>query len=254
MIAAKNSWILSFDNLSGAHKWISNALCRLATGGGFATRQLHSNDEEAIFDAKRPIILNGIEEVASKSDLEDRAIILTLPPISEGDRIPEADFWAQFEMAKPRILGAMLDAVSHGLLKATETKLKRYPRMADFAKWVEACSPALGFAEDQFLNAYFDNRKQAVAQSLESSAVATAILKLLQGRAEWEGSATELLVDLNEIADEDLLRSGSWPKNPRSLSDRISQLSPLLRAIGINFCRRKEGKQRTRLMAFTWER
>jgi putative DNA primase/helicase len=39
-IATGNAWVLAFDNLSGIRDWLSDALCRLATGGGFATRQL----------------------------------------------------------------------------------------------------------------------------------------------------------------------------------------------------------------------
>ena len=39
MIAATNSWPFCFDNLEHLPPWISNALCRLATGGGFATRR-----------------------------------------------------------------------------------------------------------------------------------------------------------------------------------------------------------------------
>ena len=38
MIGAANGWILNFDNLSYLPQWLSDAMCRLATGGGFATR------------------------------------------------------------------------------------------------------------------------------------------------------------------------------------------------------------------------
>jgi hypothetical protein len=37
-IAANNGHVLAFDNLSGLPDWISDTLCRLATGGGFAVR------------------------------------------------------------------------------------------------------------------------------------------------------------------------------------------------------------------------
>jgi hypothetical protein len=57
MIAANNSWVISFDNLSGIPQWLSDALCRLSTGGGSATRELHTDNEEILFDATRPIIL-----------------------------------------------------------------------------------------------------------------------------------------------------------------------------------------------------
>jgi len=42
-IAAVNGWVLAFDNVSALPDWISDTLCRLSTGGGFATRQLYSD-------------------------------------------------------------------------------------------------------------------------------------------------------------------------------------------------------------------
>ena len=77
MIAANNSYVLAFDNLSGLPHWLSDALCRLATGGSFAVRQLYTDDEEVLFEASRPILINGIEDVISRPDLGDRAIFLT---------------------------------------------------------------------------------------------------------------------------------------------------------------------------------
>ena len=115
MIAANNGYLLAFDNLSGLPNWLSDALCRLATGGSFAVRQLYTDDEEMLFEAARPILLNGIEEVVSRPDLGDRAIFLTLAPIGEAQRRPESELWREFEIARPRILGALLDAVVHGL-------------------------------------------------------------------------------------------------------------------------------------------
>jgi len=72
MIAANNGYLLAFDNLSGLPVWLSDALCRLASGGSFAVRQLYTDDEEVLFEAARPILLNGIEEVISRPDLGDR--------------------------------------------------------------------------------------------------------------------------------------------------------------------------------------
>ena len=77
-IAASNGHVLNFDNVSGLPGWISDTLCRLATGGGFAVRQLYSDQDEVLFDAARPVILNGIEEIVARPDLADRALFLTL--------------------------------------------------------------------------------------------------------------------------------------------------------------------------------
>jgi hypothetical protein len=53
-IAANNGHVLTFDNISGLPTWISDTLCRLATGGGFSTRQLYTDQDEVLFDASRP--------------------------------------------------------------------------------------------------------------------------------------------------------------------------------------------------------
>jgi hypothetical protein len=60
-IAASNGHVLAFDNVLGLPAWISDTLCRLATGGGFAVRQLYTDQDEVLFDA--PVILNGIEDI-----------------------------------------------------------------------------------------------------------------------------------------------------------------------------------------------
>jgi hypothetical protein len=68
-------------NISHIPAWLSDAFCRMATGGGFAARELHSDNEKIIFDVMRPVMLSGICELASRSDLLDRSISITLPTI-----------------------------------------------------------------------------------------------------------------------------------------------------------------------------
>ena len=87
MIAANNGHVLAFDNLSGLPHWLSDSLCRLASGGSFAVRRLYTDDEEVLFKAARPIALNGIEDVIGRADLADRAIFLMLAPIGEARRV-----------------------------------------------------------------------------------------------------------------------------------------------------------------------
>ena len=106
MIAANAGWTRALDNLSSVPAWLSDALCRLSTGGGFSTRQLYSDDEEVIFDAQRPVILTSIEDVTTRGDLLERSLVLSLPPIPEHKRCPEKDFWDKFDSQNPFIFGA----------------------------------------------------------------------------------------------------------------------------------------------------
>src|SRR5690606_33360793 len=143
-IAASNGWVIGLDNLSGVPPWLSDALCRVATGGGFATRQLYTDDEEALFDYQRPVAINGIDDLATRHDLADRAIILTLPPISDEERRTEADFWREWEEVRPGVLGALLDGVAVAMGRVNEIHLLSKPRMADFAVWATAAEVAFG--------------------------------------------------------------------------------------------------------------
>jgi hypothetical protein len=51
--------------VSGLPPWISDTLFRLATGDGIAVRQLYTDQDEVLFDATRPVVLNGIEDIVT---------------------------------------------------------------------------------------------------------------------------------------------------------------------------------------------
>lgn len=192
-IAATNGYVLAFDNVSGLPAWISDTLCRLATGGGFAVRQCYTDQDEVLFDAARPVILNGIEDIVTRPDLADRSIFLTLEAIPGERRKPENELWAAFEAARPQISGALLDVVAHGLRRLPETQLDKLPRMADFALWAMACETAL-WPAGTFGRAYSGNRDEAVENVIDADPVATAVCVMMAARTEWAGTASDLLV------------------------------------------------------------
>jgi hypothetical protein len=193
MIAANNAWCLAYDNLSHVQPWLSDALCRLSTGGGFATRELYTDQDEIIFDSQRPLLLTSIEEVASRSDLLDRCLIVWLPAIPEDQRRSEAELFEAFYKVRPQILGALLDAVAVALYRLSSIKLSSLPRMADFAIWATAAETAFGWSGGTFMAAYRGNRESANEVAIEASLVARPLLDLLEADGAWEGSASELL-------------------------------------------------------------
>jgi putative DNA primase/helicase len=179
-IAAEHGRVLAFDNLTYLSDSLSNALCRLATGGGFATRELFTDEGEVIFDSQRPVILNGIAEVVTKSDLLDRSILIYLPQIDRKKRKLDRVIDRDFAKAQPRILGALLDAVSKGLKRLKDgVTLDELPRMADFAEWATACESGLGLTEGQFLKAYKSNQEKANGLAIETSPVAQEIITFI---------------------------------------------------------------------------
>ncbi len=223
---------------------MSDALCRLATGGGFATRTKYSDDDETIFSATRPIVLNGIDDIAERPDLLDRAIVLNLPRITTDKRRTEQEFWGLFTATAPKILGALLDAVSGGLRHLPGVRPDRMLRMADFTCWGEAIGRGLGWGEGAFLEAFEQNQNSASVAALEACPVASAVRKLMDFQPAWAGTATQLLERLVKFADDTTLRSKDWPKKPNMLSNRLKRSAPTMRREGIEIENGISGKHR----------
>ena len=232
-IAASNGWVVAYDNLSGVHGWLSDALCRASTGGGFATRALYSDSEETLLEFQRPVLLNGIDEVATRGDLADRALLVTLPRIDEENRREESEVWEEFEEARPRLLGALLSVVSAGLKKLPSIKAKRLPRMADFAKWILACEEALGWEAGSFLEAYSRSKNQMAESLVEGDLFARSLVEFIREKAEWRGSAGELLALMNKRVDEYERRVKGWPQDATRASNKLRRVAPSLVRLGL---------------------
>jgi hypothetical protein len=248
MIAARNGWCIVLDNLSGLAPWLSDALCRIATGGGFATRELYTDTDEIIIEAQRPTILNGIDDIATRQDLIDRAIIINLEPISDSERKSETEFWESFHVAQQDLLGALLDRVSRALRELPNIGPPSLPRMADFAMWAMAAEPPE--ESGKFITAYQGNRQSALESGLEGSPVAAALREMMNNCETWTGTATDLLWDLSGYTDDRTQGLRSWPKSAQGLSAQLRRLATALRAVGIHIQHDREpgtGKRRVKV-------
>jgi hypothetical protein len=246
MVTAFGGWLLVYDNISMLPNWLSDSLCRLATGGGFAGRALHTNDERNVIHAERPVILNGIDEFVRRDDLADRCVFLHLAPINSTSRRAEVEFWQSFQSDYPAILGGLLDAIVGGLRALPSVNPSKLPRMADFARYGEAVGRGLGWPAETFLSIYGDNRKEAASTSLEESVLAEVLLlsAALGGLREWTLSPTEMLSDLSREVSRAVRASSRWPKSPRAFSNELRRIAPQLRVRGISvtFSRNRESR------------
>jgi hypothetical protein len=236
-IAANNAWVLSYDNVSQIQEWLSNSLCTIATGGGFATRALHTDQDEVLFDATRPVIINGVENFITKHDLADRMMLLELPFVTAKARRTEDDFWSEFEAQRPGILAALLDVVVHGLKTLPTVKQENWPRMADFAHWITACETKLWEA-GTFRKAYAANRKKATQSAIDDDQVATALRNYINEEdTEWQGTTARLLEILTERVGEKQSKSKEWPTSARALTGHLQKAKGALRRVGIRITR-----------------
>ncbi len=248
-----NRFAVGINNTSRLSQEASDTLCRLASGEGVVSRQLHTNLGEVVTNHPNALAVNGIAFDAA-ADANSRMIAIELQRIPDEARVTETDFWKRFNADKPEILGALFDAVATGLRRQHEVHIPAPPRLADYVTWVEACAPALGWEEGQYLALYAENREQSARATLEADAVAVAIKNLVFGDPDadndawrrgcdrWTGSATKLLEELAQRIRgggdaklrENFLKSREWPANAAALGKRIMRCIPLLYEAGID--------------------
>ena len=242
LVSASNTHVVVLDNLSGLNPELSDCLCRLSTGGGIDVRALFTDNEQVLIDIQKPVMANGIDDVATRPDLAQRSLIINLPVIESDSVQDEGDFWAEFEQDKGKIFAALLNGLSAGLKYRDSVELKEKPRMADVAQWVTACELGMGISDsDSFMKAYTRNQKEAVQTGIEASPVGSAIMELMSGRESWKGQPTELLAELERIVGANQIKSRSWPQSPKGLKNAIKRLTPSFRKTGIHIT---EGRNR----------
>ena len=250
MIWARNAWVMSIDNVDKISPKLSDGLCRISTGGGYATRRLYADAEEMTFDVMRPIVLNGIGQIASRGDLLDRAVMLELPSLDREDRMTVAELNAGYEAVRPKLLGALLDVVASGLDVVGEVPLPELPRMADFATWGYAVAGAIGSSGQEFLSVYEGNRVAALRVALEASPVGLAILNFVQEKGKWSGSMTALLKEIGSRVD-GIFKGPYFPHTPAALGTQLVRLAPALLAHGVKVDRTRYGKGGDRIVTLT---
>jgi hypothetical protein len=170
-----------------------------------------------------------------------------LASIGEQQRRSESELWREFEIARPRILGALLDAAVRGLQTLPTVRLTSLPRMADFALWATACETAL-WPPGTFARAYKANRRAAIESIIEADPIANCVRAIMEHRTMWTGSASDLLRLCAESARDDISGGTAWAKNPRALAGRLRRAQTFLRTLGIEITFSREGRLGTRMI------
>jgi energy-coupling factor transporter ATP-binding protein EcfA2 len=250
-VTASRRLLMVYDNVGHISADQSDDLCRMATGFGYSTRTLHTTDEETTFEFTRPQIITAIDALVTRDDLADRVLMVQLSEISAEKRLPQGELNAKVEAARPRILGALLTALSQTLAVIPHTKPDKLPRMADYALFAIASEKALGLEKGEFTETFDQSREQSRQVVIESSPVGGAIVRLMENYPipqSWKGTASQLLKELEKHTDEATYRSRYFPKASNSLSGKLNRLAPDLKELGIKVEYVREGKECTRLI------
>ncbi|MCK1337675.1 PriCT-2 domain-containing protein [Bradyrhizobium sp. 38] len=232
-VAAQSAYVQLYDNLSRIPPWFSDALCRLATGGGLSKRELFTDAEEFLMKARNPIMLNGLHsDMLRRNDLLDRALMVSLRKITT--KKTEAMVKREFNDALPVVLSGLFNMVAHGLRKlplVAETGAAT--RLADFERWLTACEPYL-WRQGTFQRVFMGMRAVAKSKLLMRSPVARTLIEFMADKESWTGTAKSLnaaLEKLHDFEDDGPTSDERWPGGLHIFGRRLRDATGMLQEV-----------------------
>jgi Bifunctional DNA primase/polymerase, N-terminal len=238
-----HAFILMLDNQNTIPEWAADTLCRLVTGEADSKRRLYTDDEDVIIEARRAVLLNGINVPTDRGDVLDRSLVVELERIPDGERKTEEELWERFEAEHPKLLGVLFDVLSRAIALKPSLKLSRRPRLADWGEYAAAVYEVMGWGAEQFLEDWDEVVKVQNQATLDGSPVAQAIIKFMEDKEEYVAPSSELHKKLESVAESlgvSITRDKAWPKSARWLWRRIKEVLPLLVAAGIAASREED--------------
>ena len=231
-VAARQNYVVNYNNLSRLTGEMQDAFCTLSTGGGYAGRKLYTNDVEAVYDAKRPVFINGITTLATQSDLLSRVVRIECPTLGDESRVSDDDMEARFAEHAPKAMRFLLDTFCAALAVLPTIRISQSPRMMDFTKLGEAVALTLEYDTGKFTEKYTRALQDAATQSIESMPVIEGLVSFIKDRNLFSGTVGQLLDKLERNSKQG--RDRAWPKAANGLTNAIERAKPALRQMGIN--------------------
>lgn len=246
-ISAARSRVLAFDNVSGFGKDMSDALCKLITGGAYSNRTLYSDQDETIIKGHCVVIMNGIPDFLTRGDLIDRSLVIQLSPIDRKQRKDDTAFEKMFQRCHPAIFGGLVGKVRQviGLLPSIQAEEHAMPRMISYAQVGLALERLNNWPAGSFLEAYNINLKGMNRKSLDASLVASKLIQFMRTRGTWSGTATGLLEQLSNLGEKPAGWQHHWPQTAHRLSQELKRLRPALETEGITIDTHRSSSERT---------
>lgn len=239
----QHHYVTTFDNLNSMQDWFIRLCCTAVTGEADERRKLFTDEDTVIFRFRRVIILNAINRLGIHyPDFQERLQVYQLPRISEENRLEREVFWEKFEKVKASIVGGMFDTLSKAMAIKPSVHLAKKPRMADYAAWGSAIAIALGYTQEEFLDALYRNIQEVNEDTIENYPIAYVVKEFMESKSYWKGRASELLECLREVAF-DLqidMKDRMWPKGPQAVTRRLNEIKSNLKDVGIEYFTGKE--------------
>lgn len=234
VLSAADALVCSIENVSHLTPSMQDAFCRLATGSGFKRRKLYSDAEVVTLTFKRPVVLNGIAEVVTASDMVNRAMTVDLPRLAGGHK-EETILWTAFESCLASTRGALLEvfSVALRLLPMVQLPPTEDDRMKSFMRLGVAVAEAMDKDGEAFLGPYLRSRQEAGTRILEGNPVGAAVLAWIDRNPQGGTFTPKEWMDKFQV---DASRDSAWPKSPKGLATALKRLAPALRRQEVECC------------------
>lgn len=250
--------IILLDNLSKLTKDQQDELCRIVTGKTSNRRKLYSDKDSYNTNLKATILINAIDLTDLNSDFLDRAIIWELSRIDDNKRISDEEFYHRLDDDLPKIRGAIMRILA--IVQTAIVDSVHIPplRLRDFATYAVKCAIARNIPPDTFFAWFNEKVELQKEESIAQSPIIEPLVKFMESRTEWVGTASSLLKLLTEqeygsiegegIHERTVIRHTppNWFKTPEKLGTELSKVGFLLERVGLSCIKDRKGKTRTR--------
>lgn len=225
--AAAGSWVVALDNLSAIPPWLSDSLCRAATGDGNVKRALYTDADLAVVKFRRCVIINGIDVGAVRPDLAERMAMIDLRRIEGDMRQPESTMRQRWHEALPGILSGLLELAATVHHRLDSIVINDAPRMADFGRVLATVDQVLS---TNGLRRYTSRADQLAEDSLSGNPFIEQLRRHIREPLRSQSGA-----DLHSAvtpADDHWRRPKEWPRNGREVTSLLRRHAPALRNLG----------------------
>lgn len=178
IIRAVKAYIGTYDNMTSVTAEQSDWLCNMVTGRVDTFRKMKTNFDDISVEYKRTFVATGLSlPYGLAADALERIIEVPCEPIGDSSRVGDAQIQVSFDMARPQILGAILDHVVQVLraLPAIPADKRNGGRMAEYADILTAHDMAYG---TNCREAFMESIKTTKEEKAAGEPVVMAIEKL----------------------------------------------------------------------------
>lgn len=222
-IRLDSDYLVVLDNLSTVKKGISDLLAVSVTGGTYAKRALYHNKKEIKLALHNMIVVTGIDIATNAPDVLDRSLIFTLSRLNPDEVKTEAELMEEFRKDLPKILGACLKIYAEADNDDRPVKVPQ-TRMADNFELMVKAGRCLGLDDEKVSKLIWENQSKVNRVTVEDNTAAMCLLQFMEDKEDYYGSVSDLLKELQQVAELNKSEKRFLPSQPNVLSRQLNLL------------------------------